>query len=330
MKAPGYWYNPPDAPGFMAHVLTPLGAAYAFATARRVARPPRFRAEVPVICVGNLNAGGTGKTPAVISLVQHLQARGRRPAVISRGYGGTATDPTEVRERRHTPGDVGDEPLLVAAFTRTWVGRDRAATARLAVSSGVDAIIMDDGHQNPDVAKDLSIVIVDAGQGFGNGRSIPSGPLREPVARGLSRADLLISVGGDAAQRHFGDLWGTCINVPWVRASLEPLQTGMDWTGLRVMAFAGIGHPEKFFSTLRRLGADIARAEALEDHQPLTQTLVTRLENEATLLGAQLVTTEKDAVRLPPEFRQKVLTLPVRMQIPDWSEIDRFLARLGL
>ncbi|TPE52092.1 tetraacyldisaccharide 4'-kinase [Amaricoccus solimangrovi] len=328
MRAPRFWGNPPARPGWQARLLAPLAWLWAAATARRLARGARARVGAPVICVGNITVGGSGKTPTVMALVERLTARGRKPHVISRGHGGSLEGPLLVDERRHTAAEVGDEPLLIAPFAPVWIGADRAASAAAAVAAGADALVMDDGFQNAGLAQDLAIVVVDAEYGFGNGRVLPAGPLREPVAAGLARADLLLAVGPEAARARFARDWPA--RVPLLGAELRPLATGMDWTGLRALAFAGIGRPEKFFATLRARGAELVATRAFDDHAHYDPRLLARLRAEAKALGAQLVTTEKDAARLPPALRAGVLALPVRLAFADPAPLDAALDRLGL
>lgn len=328
MRAPGFWWRRPDRPGLLSRVLAPLGWLYATGTARRL-RQPGYTPQVPVICVGNLTAGGAGKTPTVIALIERLSARGRKVHVVSRGYGGRLEGPVRVEDARHTAEEVGDEPLLLSAFAPVWVAKDRAAGVRAAEAAGAGVILLDDGFQSPSVRPSLGLVVVDAARGFGNGRCLPAGPLREPVSTGLARADLVLTIGDAAAQAQFDAAWGP-LDRPHLCGVLQPLAMGMDWKDQRVLAFAGIADPSRFFATLRAEGAALVRGEALGDHELLSETLLRRLEAEASAAGAQLVTTEKDAARLPAQWRAKVLTLVVRLQVDDWSALDSQLERLGL
>jgi tetraacyldisaccharide 4'-kinase len=200
------------------------------------------------------------------------------------------------------------------------------AAGRAAAAAGAEVVVMDDGLQNPALAKDISILVVDAGFGFGNGRVIPAGPLREPVADGLARADLVLAIGPAPDRARLAADWPELAALPTLAGEITPLATGMDWSGLRALAFAGIGRPEKFYATLRRLGVELAGTRSFADHAPYGAPLLARLEAEARSKRAQLVTTEKDAVRLPAAMRAKVLVLPVRLEIADWAPFDDALA----
>ena len=284
-------------------------------------RGPPEPVPVPVIAVGSLSLGGTGKTPTVIALAQRLAMRGRVAHVVLRGRGA----PLRVSERGHDVETVGDEPLLIAAFAPTWVAADLAAGVRAAAAAGAEVVVLDGGYPRAPVVLRASVLVEDAARGFGNGLAWPLGPLKQGLTQGILGADLLVTLGPQLAQSAFDEAW-PALTVPRVAGQLEPLPTGMDWQGLDVVAFAGIGAPERFFSTLRGLGARLHRAQALTDHQELTPRLMARLEAEARALGAQLVTTEKDAVRLPEAFRTKVVSLPVRLELDDWAPLDALLA----
>ena len=315
MRAPEFWH---EKPGIAAGLLAPVGAALDAAgrLRRAVARP--YQASVPVICVGNLVAGGSGKTPAALSLAAMLAARGVAAAIVMRGYGGRLAGPVRVDPQAHDAATVGDEALLAAMHASCCVARDRAAGVRAAVADGAQAVILDDGFQNPHVAKDLALVVVDAASGFGNGRLIPAGPLREGITAGMARADAVVLVGE-------GDRPAT--SHPMLQADLEPL-AGDRFAGRRVAAFAGIGRPEKFFATLRGLGAGLVATRDFPDHHLYRDSELAALRREAAEAGAVLVTTRKDWVRLMPRDRDGIDVLDVALRWRDERALDELLAPL--
>ncbi|MGF1502780.1 MAG: tetraacyldisaccharide 4'-kinase [Paracoccaceae bacterium] len=328
MRPPAFWYASSDRPSPLARLLAPAAFVWRLGGWIRATRRTPWCAPVPVLSIGNLSLGGTGKTPLAAAIAERAAARGLRPAILSRGHGGRLTGPVAVDPTRHTAAEVGDEPLLLAARVPVFVARDRAAAARAAVGAGADLLILDDGHQNPALRKDAAIVVVDAETGFGNGRVVPAGPLREPVSDGLMRADLTVIVGAAERRAAARARWPALAARPSVGADLLPVPTGLDLGGQRVVAFAGIGRPAKFFATLRTLGAVVVAAEAFDDHYAYPTAVLRRLVTRAEAADALLVTTEKDAVRLPAAFRSEVLTVPVRLVPEDWSLLDELLARL--
>ena len=294
MREPGFWREPPGA---VAALFAPLATIYGGITAWRLRRPGR-RAGVPVICVGNLTHGGAGKTPTALAVGALLKAAGARPFFLSRGYGGRLAGPVQVDPAKHSAGDVGDEPLLLARVAPTIVARDRVAGATLARRAGAMAIVMDDGFQNPSLAKDLSILVVDAGRGIGNGRVFPAGPLRAPLDAQLGRAQALVVIGdGAGASATVAAAKNT--GIPIFPARLVPEPTDLAaLTGRPVLAFAGIGDPEKFFATLAAAGVAVRARRAFPDHHAYTKADADSLLRETSAGGLIPVTTEKDMVRL--------------------------------
>lgn len=325
MQPPRFWQNPRAHPGIYAGLLKPFSKIWEWQTARRIAQGTPTDIGIPVICVGNLNVGGTGKTPTVCAILQRLAEQGVTGHALSRGYGGQLAGPLRVDPQQHSAADVGDEPLLLSAFAPTWIAKNRAEGGILAAKSGAGAVVMDDGFQNPSLKKSVSILVIDAESGFGNGHVLPAGPLREPMQTGLARADLVLSIGPDQAQARLDKTWPELSAVPRARGILKPLETGMDWQGQRVLAFAGIGRPGKFFATLAGLGADIVASHSFPDHAEYPRALISRLSTEAKAKGLQMVTTEKDSVRLPPDFRRNVIAVPVRLELQDWGPLDAAL-----
>ncbi len=317
MRAPDFWRH--DGPA--ARLLNPLAWAYGLlASARRGLTRPQ-RAACPVICVGNLVAGGAGKTPVALDLGRRLIERGRRVHFLSRGYGGAAAGPLRVDPGRHHARDVGDEPLLLAATAPSWVARNRPQGARAAVAAGAEVIVMDDGFQNPSLIKDLSLVVVDGEYGFGNGRLMPAGPLREPVAAGLGRADGLVVMGGGAAWRD--GLAGFA--KPILHGAVQPAADAAALAGRRVLAFAGIAHPAKLFATLDAMGCIVVGAHGFPDHHPYSADEIMTLVELAAAQDAVAFTTEKDHVRLPAEARPMVEALRVDMAWREPAMLDDLL-----
>ena len=319
MRAPDFWNRNAPLSRLAIAALSPIGAIYNETVRWKAAHARPYRAPIPVLCVGNISAGGTGKTPIAVAIAEAIIARGKNPFFLSRGYGGRIKEPVVVSSK-HGAADVGDEPLMLSRKAPTVVSGDRAAGAKVATDRGADVIVMDDGHQNFSLAKDVSIVVVDAETGFGNNRVLPAGPLREAAEQGLARADAIILTGD-------GNPELPCFSGPVLRAHVAPAPD-RDWRGQRVVAFAGIGRPEKFFRTAQLLGADLAETIAFPDHHPFTANELERLKIKARDLNAQLLTTEKDYVRLRDSDHQGIAMLPIRAVIEPAGQLESLLDRL--
>ncbi|NEU11979.1 tetraacyldisaccharide 4'-kinase [Methylobacterium sp. BTF04] len=310
MRPPAFWDAAPTHP--VARVLRPLGALYGRHTAGRMDRAG-LRAPCPVLCVGNFTLGGAGKTPTALALAGLLRDLGANPAFLTRGYGGSLAGPVVVDPDRHRAGETGDEPLLLARLAPTILARDRLAGARLCVAQGADPVVMDDGLQNPSLTKDLSLAVVDAGVGVGNGLSFPAGPLRVPLARQWRHVNGLVLIGEGAKGEDVAKE-AHRRGLPIHRARLI---AAAGLSKRRVIAFAGIGRPEKFFVSLRETGAEIVDTRAFPDHHPYRASDLEDLAARAARAGADLVTTEKDHVRLPQLFAARVGVLPVTLRFND-------------
>jgi len=298
-------------------------AAYAAAGKLRRAMATPWQAPVPVVCIGNLVAGGAGKTPVAQAIARHMISSGINVHFLSRGYGGKLKGPVRVVPGIHQAADVGDEPLLLARTAPCWVAADRVAGAQAAVAEGAQVMVMDDGHQNPRLEKSVSIVVVDGGAGFGNGRVIPAGPLREPIAAGLARADAVAILGEDDADIAASLPEG----MPVLHGHLEPTQESLTLDGETVLAFAGIGRPEKFFETVRALGCNVIGTRAFPDHHPYSYKEAREIVDAARAAGALPVTTAKDAVRLPGDLRAPVTVVEVEVVWREPELLDRILLK---
>ncbi len=320
MRTPDFWRRR----GLTSTALLPVSVLYRAAHRARIKGIAAKAMPVPIVCVGNLTAGGAGKTPAVIALLTCLHAKGVMAHCISRGYGGVLYGPVRVDPNEHTAAAVGDEPLLIARHAPCWVGKRRLSVATASVLDGAKFIVMDDGLQNPSLKKDLNLLVVDGGYGFGNRRTLPSGPLRETLSEGLAKVHAVVVVGDDA--QDIARLLPP--SMPILRASLQPAPAALAWAGKRVLAFAGIGRPDKFFATLRELGAELVETASFADHHPYREEEIRKLLARASDLDASVLTTEKDAVRLPPSLAAQIGVLPVHLVFADEAAFESLLAPL--
>lgn len=314
MREPHFWSADLDprsreAAPLSRFLLTPFSMLYGWITARRIKNTTPTQIDIPVICVGNLTAGGVGKSPIVSHIREILKENTKlRAATLSRGYKGRLKGPLKVNTT-HAADDVGDEPLMLSASGESWIGADRAIAGTAMQRDGVQAIIMDDGHQNPSLSKDLSFVVVDATARFGNGHIIPKGPLREPINEGLARADAVIVVGSDETPQEL-----SLFANPILHAHIQPKGAPAPHP---YVAFAGIGRPEKMFDSLKAAGADLRDAVPYPDHHEFTNSDIKYLRRLAADNGAKLITTEKDYVRLSPSDRHDILTFPVEVRFQE-------------
>ena len=334
VKEPSWWYA--DGQHWQTAVLTPLSHVYGAIAGGRLERATPYRSRLPVICVGNLTAGGTGKTPLALLLAGVLRNLGREPWFLSRGYGGRIAGPVCVDPTTHSAADVGDEPLLLATTAAAVIARNRRTGAQF-IESAAPAnavIIMDDGLQNPSLAKSFTIAVVDGGRGLGNGLVIPAGPLRAPLNVQTKRTDAIIVMGQAnvavradiaALQNRFGNRL--------LHARSAPVGDTGWLNGANVVAFAGIANPDRFFTTLESLGARIAQRIAFADHHAFTESDAATLVSAAGRHNATLITTEKDIARLAgavgtcATLRARAKTLPVTLNFDD-GDLARLTAMI--
>ncbi|WFU42496.1 tetraacyldisaccharide 4'-kinase [Bradyrhizobium sp. CB82] len=324
MREPAFWYRPRS---LKSHLLRPLGALYGAIAERRMMRKG-FDAGIPVLCVGNYHVGGAGKTPTVLALTKLLRALGETPVVLSRGYGGRLQGPVRVDRERHSASDVGDEPLMMVHEVPVVVARDRLGGVALARSQGATVILMDDGFQNPRILKDGSLIVIDSARGIGNGKVFPAGPLRAPLKMQMSRTDALVLIGdGHAADGIAAAIAGR--GKPVLRARLKPEAASVAGLfGKSVLAFAGIGDPERFFRTLRASGIHVARTRPFADHHMFSKAEIDAMVEEAGREQLTLVTTEKDLARLRgmAGLAAAIVPFAVTLEFDDGAALRRFVS----
>jgi tetraacyldisaccharide 4'-kinase len=329
LRAPFFWYRRKSV---LASALAPLGAIYSRIAERRFTQGEPYRSRLPVICIGNFTAGGGGKTPTAIAVAKLIAELGAKPAFLTRGYGGTTEGPEFVK-KGHGAEEVGDEPLLLAEIAAAMVSADRQAGAKAIESSEASIIVMDDGLQNPSLFKDLSLVVVDAESGIGNGLVMPAGPLRAPLDAQMDRADALIVIGDGGRAAPLVEAF-TAHGKPVLKARMVPRQDRRWLTALPVIGFAGIARPEKFFATLRTNGARLIDQRSYPDHYRYSERQARSLLREAKDYNAMLVTTEKDWVRLPAddgsdaaELKHRSRPFAIAVEFDDAARVKDLLSR---
>jgi tetraacyldisaccharide 4'-kinase len=327
MHEPDFWYRPSS---WMSRLLMPLAAVYGVIAGQRLQRQG-VDAGVPVLCVGNYHLGGAGKTPMVLALVRLLRDLGETPVVLSRGYGGRLRGPLMVDLDRHAAAEIGDEPLMLARTVPVAVARDRIDGVALARSQGATVIVMDDGFQNPAIAKDASLIVIDSHRGLGNACVFPAGPLRAPLPPQIARTDALIVIGDGVAAGPVAAAVAAQ-DKPVLAAHLRADDAAVAaLRGRSVLAFAGIGDPQRFFRTLRANGVEIVRERAFADHHPFSKGEIETLIMEAKRDVLTLVTTEKDLARLRPagglpHWAQDIVPFPVRLEFDSAAKLRRFVS----
>ena len=321
LKAPKFWYKKKDT--YLSNTLYPLSLLFRFGTKIRNVISRKRVFQIPIICIGNIVVGGAGKTPVALKLGSMLKKNGYKPHFVSKGYGGIETNNTLIKEW-HSAQSVGDESLLLSEVAPTWIGKDRNKSFILAKENGADCIIMDDGFQNPSLQKDFSIIVINGEQGFGNKRVIPSGPLRESIARGIARANLIIVIGeiDENTKRKISN------SVPVIYANFKISKDNKIYKNQKITAFAGIAYPEKFYNSLNEQGAILEKKISYPDHHIFDENDMLNLAETANLTKSILVTTKKDFVRIPKSYRSLVSTLDGEIDFEDEGLLTEILSNL--
>lgn len=324
MKAPDFWRADTNA-SLIPALLRPLSWIYRGLDRLNRSLQTTKHVGIPVLCVGNVVAGGAGKTPVAIAIAKFYLSKGLKPHFLSRGYGGSLNGPVRVDLDVHTFAEVGDEPLILAETAPAWVSRDRVKGAEAAKATGADIIIMDDGFQNPGLYKDLSLLVIDGDYGIGNGNMLPAGPLREPLESALSRAQAVVQVGGPPGVL---SALGPKREMPLFKTYLVPDTTAKVVSSERVVAFAGIGRPEKFYDSLRRAGCEVVESFSFADHHVYTEDEMMKMVERATSQDAALVTTRKDFMRLSGEARLMVTVFDIELSVESPRTFQEFLSSI--